>query len=269
MSQTPRPIWPPPRRADDPARYRRRHAPLPVLRMRVRCQNQLHQITWRNGTLGFSHHRTRDLLFGTALESPCRCSEILIAVRTKDLDAPGLPSSLRQALRNQIQIRKGLGHAPTSPRAWWDMDRGRWGRRAARALGDPLKHQLATVGLAVDVYCQYYTSPSAGTPRLVIEVVCTQRPGWRLASRPIPGTWQIQTAGVEKVARMIGSTGRAGRTWGHTIFCHTCKRIEEPHRFPDRRLMAAHAETPTHLAGVRAAFDRVLGPTALWTASLK
>ncbi len=91
----------------------------PSVVVRVRCNGALHLIVWRDARLHFIHHHIPTLLMLGAFQSPCRCAEILMAIRSPK-HWYRLPEDLRQPLRAYKAERQRLGHgAGGNPDTLW------------------------------------------------------------------------------------------------------------------------------------------------------
>ena len=98
-------------------------SPPPSVVVRVRRNGALHLVAWRDARLHFLHHRIPTLLMLGALHSPCRCAEILMAIRNPK-HWYRLPEDLRQPLRAYKQHREQLGHgARGNPNTLWQNAR--------------------------------------------------------------------------------------------------------------------------------------------------
>jgi hypothetical protein len=72
--------------------------------VRVRCLNKLHRVTWQDHRLVLENHSDNTVKFMDLLDAPCRCMEILRAIRTVEYHQWRRPTSIPLKLWKGIKF---------------------------------------------------------------------------------------------------------------------------------------------------------------------
>jgi hypothetical protein len=210
-----------------PRRPGRERAATPAAAVRVRCNGALHPIEWTGRSLVFPHHRFADLQFQLALDTPCRCAQVLQALTTARTSTPA-----------EVPARR----TPTAPPAllWRRLRQYRaMNGRTPRVTAADLAHQLQTALRRVAIQRRY--APALATlraqgllARIDLEVIGTRRQAvlilprqdwahpWRVATYIEQG-WLASPAAVSACLRTPG-----GKSWFAKGRCGLCGCAADP-----------------------------------------
>jgi hypothetical protein len=235
----------------------------PPLDLRVRCGKETHHIQWNRGRLQFGNHPSQDLRLLDALKVPCRCGEILQAIRSMAWrKSTILPAALRRALIHHLAHRDTHRYCTgtlLSPDTLWQTTRATIRQQALARRFRSLTEALSAQGLITSIRPDSVN----GRPVVVLSAGSfdPSTPGPPLG-RHTDGEWQLLPTAIADAAHATTPDGSPHEFWAAQNTCRPCNHtFRVTAEYPNG--MVRHASTTKHLQAVQCGLPAVFGPNSL------